>query len=192
MTNYFDNWKAADYSCRKCNWKGQGKEFKLLDSFDWGAEYACPKCSAKIFNLVYPTHEEKANYDKLSPVDRASLDMRERREAIALRHQLNSPSQLPAIGEKWFVLMWDAEDVNGRSETLIKCGEKVIFRELAFYEDYPRFGEVAEILKERYGKALLDLIPTPVGKHYLYGDKWSAIGEVDDARKRIFGKNSNR
>jgi len=42
------------------------------------------------------------------------------------------------------------------------------------------------ILRERYGTALRDLVPTDSSKTYLYGDRMSAPETVAEAKRKIF------
>ena len=74
------------------------------------------------------------------------------------------------------------------SETLIKYGDTIIFREPVVFEGYERFIEVAQVLRSRYGAALHDLVPTDRSSTYLYGDCLSSPRTVDEARERIFSK----
>jgi hypothetical protein len=61
-----------------------------------------------------------------------------------------------------------------------------LFSEPAFYEGYERFIEVAEILHNRHGTAMRDLIPTAASKLYLYGDYSGSPAIVDAAREKTF------
>lgn len=57
----------------------------------------------------------------------------------------------------------------------------------AVYEGYERFEEVAHILKERYGAALRDLMPTATSASYLYGDSLTASDRIARFRRALFG-----
>lgn len=57
----------------------------------------------------------------------------------------------------------------------------------AVYEGYERFEEVAHILKERYGAALRDLVPTAASATYLYGDSLKASDRIARFRRELFG-----
>jgi len=114
------------------------------------------------------------------------LSTLDRARCATLCGSLSEPSQLPDIAEPSFVLHWDFADDGSRKETLIKHGDHVIFAEPAFYEGYERFIEVAEILHNRYGTALRDLIPTAASKLYLCGDYSGSSRVVAAARERIF------
>jgi hypothetical protein len=44
--------------------------------------------------------------------------------------------------------------------TVIRCGERVIWRELAYWEGWERFNEVKDILKRCYGNRFASLEPS--------------------------------
>jgi hypothetical protein len=64
--------------------------------------------------------------------------------------------------------------------------QNVIFSEPAFYEGYERFIEVAQILRNRYGAASRDLVPTKASELYLYGDYSGSRAIVVAAREKTF------
>jgi hypothetical protein len=151
------------------------------------AERLCPVCEECITVVLHPTFEEaRANWDKVSEWDRKNIKAAEAFQAEFKRRKLREPAQLPDIAEPSFTLSWDFVDEGSHRETLIKCGEKIIFAEPALWEGYERFVEVAEILRARYGAALCDLMPTAVSELYLYGDYSGSSRVVAAARKRIF------
>lgn len=137
--------------------------------------------------VMLPTVEEsRANWDKLSDVERKEVEVIENLQAKFADGKLSEASQLPEIASPSFVLHWDFVHAGFDSETLIKHGDTIIFREPVIFEGYERFIEVAEILRARYGAALHDLVPTDPSLTYLYGDSLSSPGTVAKARKRIF------
>ena len=50
-------------------------------------------------------------------------------------------------------------------------GDRLIWRELAFWENGTRFGEIEDLLKQKYGAQFKSLTPTPGSKMWLWGDK---------------------
>jgi len=187
MRQYYDNWQTEEFECPKCKWHGLGSELVLGD-YTWeSAERLCPVCEECITIVLHPTTEEsRANWDKVSPLDREQIERAEAFQTKFARRKLREPAQLPDIAEPSFILHWDFADDGSRRETLIKYSDDVIFAEPALYEGYERFIEVAEILRSRYGTALRDLIPTTASELYLYGDQLASPGIVAEARKRIF------
>ncbi len=188
--NYYDEWKTVILECPVCGWKGTFEQGSVSHYKDL-MESACPQCDGHETTLAivsYPTTQEsRANWEKLSDVDRMQVEVIERKRADFAGHKLRNPSQLPDIDSPAFTLIWDITPDKFPHSTLIKHGDTVIFSEPALYECYNRFIEVAKILRARYGSALLDLIPTPASEYYLYGDRIAAPDIVNEARKEIFG-----
>lgn len=188
MPNYSDGWKDAEFSCKKCGWTGKGAALASGELFRELQELDCPKCGGRITILQFPTRDEmRANRDKLSESERESLDRSDQHQAAFEQSCLRSPEQLPDIPEPSFVLMWDFAEGGATKTSLIKLGDRVLFSEVAFFEGSWRFVEVAEIIRRRYGGAVLDLMPTRGSGLYLYGDELASIERVRDARIRIFG-----
>jgi hypothetical protein len=152
----------------------------------------CPACAECITVVVHSTTEEaRANWDKVSEWDRRNIEAAEAHRAEFERRKLREPAQLPDITGASFVLHWDFADDGSRKETLIKHGDNVIFAEPALWEGYERFIEVSEIVRSRYGAAVLDLIPTQRSEIYLYGDQTSSPAIIAAARQGIFGSTVN-
>ena len=139
--------------------------------------------------VMLPTiSESRANWDKLSDVERKQVELIESLQAKFADGKLSDASHLPEIESPSFILHWDFVHAGLDSETLIKYGDTIIFREPVVFEGYERFIEVAQVLRSRYGAALHDLVPTDRSSTYLYGDCLSSPRTVDEARERIFSK----
>ncbi len=181
--SYF-TYKTERYTCRHCGWQGEGSELVQGDVFSELFELDCPACHERVAAVMYPTlAESRDNWQKLSDGEKAHVEAMERSrdafEAICLKR----PEQLPDIPAKEFSLTWDHVD----GMTMIRLGDLVIFTEPAVYEGYRRFEEVAQVLKEKYGAALLDLEPTKDSWLYLYGDSISSPERVAKFRQHFFG-----
>lgn len=189
MTTDYFNYKTTSFECA-CGWRGMGVELAQGEMFRDLCEMECPSCCTKLFIMAFPSFEEcRANWDKLSELDRTWIEVAERRNALFERFSLKTAAQLPEIDDVNFKLSWDFADIpEAGSTTLIRHGERVIFSEPAFYEGYERFIEVAALLKERYGNALTDLEPTDASRLYLYGDRLSAPDQVARCRDALFGR----
>lgn len=187
MPNYYEDWRTDEFDCPACKWRGPGSALSqgalTLEYF----ELRCPGCDQYITLVMNPTVEEsRANWNKLSDLDRQLVEVVEHRRADFEHRKLREPSQLPDIDSPSFTLDWDFSDDGTRRETLIKHGETTMFTEPAVYEGYERYIEVAEILRARYGRAIRDLVPTDRSGLYLYGDRLASLSIVAAARKRIF------
>jgi hypothetical protein len=185
MPSYYDDWKDAKYTCSDCRWSGVGRELAHGETYRDLFEVECPKCGRRLGTVLFPTLEEsRKNWDKVSPADRAIVDLTERREAAFERRRLRSPDQLPDIPDGDIVITWDCSSAPDR-ETVLKYGDHELWREPAFYEGYMRFVEIVTILTQKYGPQLRDVIPTEASEFYLYGDKLAAPSIVDRCRNGL-------
>jgi hypothetical protein len=189
--NYFEDYKNLILECPKCQWKGtfeQGSVEYYADLMDC----ACPECdvfvSPMLAVVLFPTLEElRANADRpgvrewVQGID-GSFDRFE-------SQKLQGPEQLPEIDSDSFKLVWDfeADKPSGDGRTLLKHGDVVIFSEPARDQDYPRFGQIAEMLKAKYGERIKDVEPTKRSATYLYGDPRKGEGFVESVRVQAFG-----
>ena len=187
MPNYYDNWRTDEYDCPACKWHGVGNDLSIGEVTGDGFDLLCPACGKDVTFVMNPTLEEsRANWDKLSEAERQQVELIERFRANFEDRKLTEASQLPDIEGTSFILHWDFVEAGLESETLLKHGNAIIFREPALYEGFERYIEVATILRARYGAALQDLVPTARSELYLYGDSLSSPDTVAEARKRIF------
>jgi hypothetical protein len=84
------------------------------------------------------------------------------------------------------ILTWDElSNSDGENFVVIFNSEQEIWRELSWFENYKRFGEVAKILCQKYGKTLRDLVPTRRSELDLYGDRLSSLAYVDRVRQAL-------
>ena len=192
---YYDDWKTEVLQCPKCGWKGTFEEGSV-EHHNELMDCSCPECDSleapMLAIMNYPTTgESRANWKRLSKEEKGEVESAERFRADFEKKKLCESTSLPDIQETSFVLHWDFHDADPGSETVIKHGESILFREPAVYEGYERFIEVAKILRDRYGSALVDLVPTKGSWTYLYGDKVFSVETIEDARKKIFHKNNN-
>ena len=167
-------------TCPGCGWNGPAKDgsqglYKEL--FD----VSCPRCDTMLLIVSLPTVEETkeaaARGDARAQADLGyALRVEESREAFE-RAKLKGPEQLPELEGAELAFVWDHE-LPGRGPTVITCEEREIWREPARYESWPRFNEVKEILKAKYGGRFRSLMPTPRSTLYLYGDDISAPSKI--------------
>ena len=188
MPTYFEKWRTDDFDCPKCKWRGKGSELRQGELYDYCYEVICPSCEEHITAVQFPSIQEALdNQDKLSEDERRDVLAAKRRRDEYERVKLHSPSDLPDIHEPAFILTWDVVWKSERDQIEIKHGDKVIFTEPGGYEEYEKFIEVARIVRERYGEAVRDLVPTEASRLNLYGDKLGSPGHVEIERKRNFG-----
>ncbi len=187
ILGYFDDWKTARLTCPKCGWSGTFEQGtvehheELMDS----SCPVCPESDAPILAVVpFPTlAQEEANIDRLSDQGRASLAERKAFLKDLDKTRLKAHDHLPDLPGDMIVLSWDfREDPDGKSWTVIRHGDQVLWTERAVYEGAKRFAEVVAILKRRYGGRLKDVVPTGASGLYLYGDRLSSIDLVKRVR----------
>jgi hypothetical protein len=58
----YDEFKAAEITCRKCGWKGTGAEMKVGEVYEGGGigEYHCPKCGEYWGAVQWPSIQREA------------------------------------------------------------------------------------------------------------------------------------
>jgi hypothetical protein len=185
MINYYDNWRNELYECKNCGWKGLGEKLIQGEVFRELFEVDCPSCRERVSTVMHPTlAESRENWDKVSSEDKAMIEFAESRQADFAQRALRTPAQLPDLTGNDLVIVWDIENYDG-GDTIIRCGDEVLWCEPAFYEGYERFVEVADILFQRYGKRIKDFIPSSQSEMCLYGDRIGAPGVIESCRRKL-------
>ena len=96
---------------------------------------------------------------------------------------LRSPEQLPDLSGDQIILFWDADQ--DTQEIIIRTEDQVIWRQQLGFEHYDFFVDALKILKKKYGRALVDVIPTERAQLYLWGDRLSAPEICEKARRKL-------
>ena len=187
MTNYYDGWEKKTYTCPACGWQGVGNDCHKGHVYEMLFGLDCPNCGEEIDAISFPTIQEtNANWDKASEADRLMAKLAEKGYQDLQDTMLRSAQQLPEISGDQLILVWDYESPKMfESWTVIRYGDMIIWRESCGWEIYERFMEVLGILKEKYGKRLIDVVPTIRSLDTLYGDRLSASSQVDNARASL-------
>jgi hypothetical protein len=172
------------FVCKECGWSGKGSDTQPGEIFNEGAEFHCPQCDYRFGGLVpFPAINETLADSRSDPVDRKIAEIVLSREE---RYRpLSSANQLPDLDPIPQTLTWDVIDADGEAWVVILNGEQEIWRELSFWENYKRFGEVAKILTKKYGKTLRDLVLTDGAFCDFYGDRIGAVGYADRVREAL-------
>jgi DNA-directed RNA polymerase subunit RPC12/RpoP len=179
--------------CDACGWAGLGSELGI-ELFEGLSDLECPKCSARLLVVVYPTAEETreaaAAGDERAQRDLVDLEQREARWRRAKALALARPSQLPHLDGPVDVV-WDFDDHGDETLTILRAGDRILWSELAYWEGIDRFVEVATILRKRYKRRLRSITPSPASELYLYGDKLSAPDRVDQINRELASRVRN-
>jgi len=188
--SYYDNWKEVVLTCPSCGWSGTFNQGSV-EYYEELADSSCPACEwadAPMLAIVsFPTLDEtEANIDKLSVEEKSAFAERKQFLAEVEKTSLKSSDELPDIVEDEVVVSWEiSEDQDGILWTTVVQGNQVIWSERAVYEGADRFVKVVDILRQKYGDRLLDVIPTVGSSMYLYGDRLSSIDLVKKARASL-------
>lgn len=188
----FEDWRNASFACDGCAWSGKGGDARLtaLSAFDYFLR--CPKCDRVIDALKTPTIEEAhEHWSELDDDLRAQIVVLETRRKDYLERRLERADQLPDLPGDNLLLTWDLTGREG-GDLLIKHGDRIVWREPAYYENYERFKQIAALLTERYGRRLVDLVPTDTSELFLYGDRISAPHDVEVIREQLRAKHDER
>jgi hypothetical protein len=184
MFSYFDDWQNQGLQCG-CGWRGPLRA-DGMDHHQELMDFCCPECDTMLAIVSYPTDEEGLeNLENLSEPDRKSVLRRQKFLAEAASLALERADQLPDIERDALELHWDFITEGEASYTVIRDGASIIWKELAFWEGFERFGEVAMLLKAKYGNRLRDLEPTQESYLYLLGDSLSAEEKIRQLRKTL-------
>ena len=186
--SHFDPWQKQPRQCPHCQWQGVAGECTVGESYHNLTGMDCPRCAEELFVLTATTIEEVlANWDRMTDAERQGYERFRRHHQEFAARALTAPEQLPDLEGDRLVLTWDFQSEPGETnnETVIKHGDMIIWSEPAFYEGFERFGAVAQILRQRYGTRLHDLIPTDASKLYLYGDASLSGSSIALVRKEL-------
>lgn len=157
----------------------------MRESFSEGAEYECPRCGGYFGFRAYPLLSEVQADPRADPADRLAANRRAERLAQFEKTKLRSPDQLPDMVLASTTLVWDVVGPEGAGEVVIRAGDRVIWREPSWYENYHRFCEVASILWRKYGVGLQDLEPSAASELDLYGDSLGSPARVQKVRDAL-------
>lgn len=176
---YYDK-RDEPIDCESCGRTGvpvQGEWFTDL------MELNCPSCGQVVALVSYPTPEQtrqaaaQGHPEARRELER--LEEMERRWARAKQLELKADSELPDLEGERLVITWDIEEADGERWTILRHGDQVLWRELAYWEGIDRFARVAEVLHRRYGDRLRRLEPTSTSRMYLLGDDLGAHQRVE-------------
>lgn len=180
--------KRSTVSCPACGWSGAGSETALGELFDQLWEFHCPSCGEELGICSFPTLEQsRANWDSLSEDERRHIEAIEQFQTSLQESSLKAAEELPGLDSDAIVVDWALEKTEQAIDdwTVLRFGERELWREPAVYEGAARFEKVVSILKEKYGLRLRDVVPSAASEIYLYGDRMSSVADVEAIRKRV-------
>ena len=180
------DWMASRLDCSACSWSGFGRDARMGEVFEDGEAYHCPSCDAYFRFVGGPFEWESLSDPRAPAADRMAAAVVLTNVEEFERSKLVDPSQLPDLEPPPVVLTWDTDGApTNIGFVLILADGREIWREKSWFENYRRFGEVAEILQRKYGTGLRDLVPTRRSEMDLWGDKLAAPSITDKVRAAL-------
>jgi hypothetical protein len=175
--NYYDDWRNSIVTCPVCGWQGRWEKASINYHRDL-IDAECPKCVSPTSMLAivpYPTGAETKQAAKDGNAE-AGRELglvlkRENRLQAFERDKLKAVEQLPDLPDSECEFTWDLVQDEQHKFQEIRLGDRLIRRELVFWENTTRFGQIGNLLKEKYGNRFKSLTPTPGSEMYLYGDQ---------------------
>jgi hypothetical protein len=136
--------------------------------------------------VTYPTiQESKQNWLHLSESEREHVTARKHFLQQWESARLKSPDELPELDGSDLIIVWDFIDTDAGRMTVLRQDTTELWREPALYEGYVRFRKIVDILRQKYGLRLADVVPTPASELYLFGDKLAAPDDVHATRNAL-------
>jgi hypothetical protein len=185
LFKYHGNWQREAFQCPRCGWTGSVTGLDLDDPCGGTASIQCPKCYRRIGVVVFPNlaDTEEAAAQGNEEAIKALPGMQDRIKRFAARHekfregetQESRPTAGPLEGAS-LEFLWDIADAGGDTYQIIRLGDAEVWRELAYFDNIPRFHEVKEFLKNRYETRFKSLRPTEGSREWLCGDN---AGKLD-------------
>jgi hypothetical protein len=145
-----------------------------------------PRCDHGVGYVEFPSLRDTERAAALGNED-AIRDLPEKRAQIKRlkdrnrrfeREKLKDISQLPELNGEELEFTLDVIKV-GEDYQVIRLGDVEVWRELAFWDHLPRFNELKNLLREKYGAAKFkSLTPTAWALDWLTGDHYFRVNEI--------------
>lgn len=175
--NYYDDWRNALLTCPVCGWQGRWEQAEINHHSEL-MDAECPQCESHppmLAIVAYATGDETKQAAKAGNAEAirelGRVVQRESRLETFERDKLKTVEQLPDLPDAACEFIWDiVEDEQDKFQE-IRIGDRLLWRELAWWENVPRFCEIEDLLKQKYGAQFKSLTATPSSKLWLQGDK---------------------
>jgi hypothetical protein len=178
VCKYYSGWQREVFNCQKCGWTGTvGMED--LDAGEAAATIECPKCYGSLGVLLYPSLDDtkeaanQGNEEAIKALPGFESRVNDNWKLLERfdQEKLRGVEQLPHLEGESLAFVWDfAKGSDGEFYQIIRAGDVEVWRELAFFNNVPRFEEIKELLKEKYGDRFRSLTPTTASIEWLTGD----------------------
>ncbi len=182
--DYYD-FRESRVTCPECGWSGTGRGTSPGEAFEELFEYDCPSCGVRLGICMYPTlAESRAAWEHLSARERRELEEIEFVREHGEEYELQGEWQLPDLDDDPIVVHWDYDErgeMSGFGSTVLRVGDRELWREPVVCEDLDRFRSIVAILSRKYGDRLIDVV-VGGGAYFLYGEDDSIPAAVKVAR----------
>ncbi len=180
---WYSNWKNESFVCPKCGWEGRG----VCAFPNMSGVMECPECDHGVGAVEFPNLREteeaaaQGNEEAISDLP----ELRERLKTIEARmkkfefEKLEGIHQLPELDGGFLEFALDVLHLDGEDYNVVQWGDTEIWRELAFWDNVPRFDQIKDILKQKYRTRFTSLTPTNEGLEWLTGDHYYKFKQLN-------------
>ena len=178
VCKYYSDWQHEAFACAECGWTGTVSHGDL-EVGDVAAIIECPQCYRSLGVVLYPnlqeTKEAAAQGNEEAIKARPAFETRIKQNWELLdrfeQEKLRSADQLPDLDGESLEFDWDfVKGDDGEFYQVIRAGDVEAWRELAFFNNVPRFEEIKGLLRAKYGTRFKSLTPTAASIEWLSGD----------------------
>jgi hypothetical protein len=184
---WYSNWRQELLCCSRCGWVGKVSLDDLEDPTACGASIECPQCHKRIGEVLFPnlrdTEEAAAQGNEAAirelPKFREQTAHAQARIDRFKQEKIESVNQLPELNGEMLEFTWDIADAARDKYQVIRLRDAELWRELAFFDNIPRFHQVKELLRKKYGTRFKMLKPTEASQEWLCGDNAGKLFRLD-------------
>ena len=178
VCKYYSDWQREVFACSQCGWTGTVSH-KDLEAGDVAAIVECPSCYRSMGVVLYPNLQEtkeaatQGNEEAIKALPSFEARIEQNWELLDRfdREKLHGADQLPDLDGESLEFGWDSQKgEDGEWYQVIRVVDAEVWRELAFFNNVPRFEEIKRLLRARYGMRFKSLTPTKASIEWLTGD----------------------
>ena len=180
------SYKELSIFCKKCGWSGIGEQAKEGMDSSRGFPLLCPKCDGYIEWVdITVSIDDLLNYG--TEKDQKYAQKRLKFLKKVREKELKTPDQLPDIdADEIIITLCEEENNSDDAHIVLYWQNQELWREIRSFEYYPRYLELGNLLKQKYGNRLVDFVTEYTV--YLGGDCLSAFDKVRQFRKSLSKK----
>jgi hypothetical protein len=178
VCKYYSDWQHETFTCSQCGWTGT-VGFEDLEVGDEAAIIECPKCYRNLGVVLYPNLQDtkeaaaQGNQEAIAALPGFRQRVKHNEELLVAFEaaRIASVDQLPELDGDSLEFDWDfVKGLDGEWYQVIRTGDAEVWKELAFFNNVPRFDKIKGLLREKYGTRFKSLTPTQASIEWLSGD----------------------